>query len=336
MALPGKLVHGGDDEPGILRHGRERPRYVDDRTGRPVRDARTLERIRALAVPPAWTDVWISRDPWTHIQATGRDARGRKQYRYHDEFRAHREASKFGDLVPFGERLGDLRRRVDDDLGNRGLGRERVTALVVALLERTFIRVGNEEYAQGNNTFGLTTLRDRHVRFNGRSVTIKYAAKNSKVHEVDCDDPRLCRLVRRCQDLPGQQLFQWVDDDGLRHPVSSGDVNDYLRTATGIDATAKTFRTWGASVFAAAGLAAVDRPDVTERQRKQLLNEAIGVVSDVLNNTPAVCRRSYVHPVIVDRFLEGRLARRWERGPSRRGGGLAAEERRLLHVLRSR
>jgi DNA topoisomerase-1 len=329
-------VHGGDGEPGILRTRHRRPRYIDDRTGKLVTDDATLERIRALAVPPAWTDVWISADGWTHVQATGRDARGRKQYRYHDDFRAHREAAKFSDLVPFGDRLGELRRRVDDDLDGGGLGRERVVALVVALLERTYIRVGNEEYAQGNKTYGLTTLRDRHVRFQRNEFTIKYNAKGSKVHVVACDDPRLCRLVRRCQDLPGQQLFQWIDDDGERRPLSSSDVNAYLRETTGLDATAKTFRTWGATVLAAAGLATVDRSGVTDGQRKQLLNEAIGMVAGLLNNTPAVCRRSYVHPVVVDRFLDGKLARRWERGPSRRAGGLEAEERRLLHVLRAR
>lgn len=301
-----------------------------------MRDIDTLARIRALAVPPAWTDVWISAEPDTHIQAAGRDAKGRKQYRYHDDYRAHRESSKFGDLLEFGERLGGLRHRVDNDLGATGLGRERVTALVVSLLEETYIRVGNEEYAKGNRTFGLTTLRDRHVRFVRNGFTIRYNAKGSKVHQVACDDPRLCRLVRRCQDLPGQQLFQWLDDGGDRHPITSGDVNSYLREAIGFDATAKTFRTWGASVMAAAGLAAIDEPGASERERKQLLNCSIELVAETLNNTPAVCRRSYVHPKVVDRFLEGRLARRWTAGPSRAAGGLIAEERKLLHVLRSR
>ena len=280
--------------------------------------------------------MWISSDPRSHIQATGRDVRGRKQYRYHLRFRAHREEAKFEQLVQFGERLGPLRRQLSRDLSLSGLPRERVTAVVVRLMEQTYIRVGNEEYARSNRTYGLTTLRDRHVTFGRGEIKIRYQGKGSKLHEVACTDPRLCRLVRRCQDLPGQQLFQWLDGDGARHPLSSGDVNDYLRQVTGIDATAKTFRTWGASVFAAAGLATVDQPDVSDRQRTQLVNRAIELVSDVLGNTPAVCRRSYVHPVLIDRFLEGRLAQRWNEGPARPAGGLLAEERRLLHVLRAR
>jgi DNA topoisomerase-1 len=294
-----------------------------------------LARIRSLVVPPGWSDVWISSDPRTHIQAIGRDVRGRKQYRYHPRFRAQREEAKFGELVAFGERLGPLRRQLDVDLALSGLPRERVTAVVVRLMEQTFIRVGNEEYARSNRTYGLTTLRDRHVTFGRGELKIRYVAKGAKVHEVACTDPRLCRLVRRCQDLPGQQLFQWLDDDG-RHPLTSGDVNAYLREITGLDATAKTFRTWGASVFAAAGLASADQPGVTDRQRTQLVNRAIELVSDVLGNTPAVCRRSYVHPAVIDRFLDGRLARRWNTGPARPAGGLLMEERRLLHVLRAR
>lgn len=296
-------------------------------------DPDVLARIRALAVPPAWTNVWISADDRTHIQATGRDAKGRKQYRYHPMYRRHRDEAKFDQLVPFGQQLGALRRRVESDLDHAGLPHERVTAVVIKLLEETFIRVGNEEYARSNRTFGLTTLRDRHVSVVDGELRIKFRGKASIMHAVHVGDPRLVKLVRRCKDLPGQQLFQWVDADGVQHPLQSADVNAYLRAATGLDATAKTFRTWGGSLLAAAGLAAVDTPDVTAKLRKSAVIRAMEVVSEVLGNTPTVCRRSYVHPVIVDRFLDGELASAWHDGPRRSGSGLVTEERKLLHVL---
>ncbi len=218
----------------------------------------TLQRVRSLAVPPAWVDVWISGDPDSHLQATGRDARGRKQYRYHPEFRAHRDATKFHQLVPFGHALGAVRGAVERDLRRRGLPRERVTALVVALLDRTALRVGNESYAVENGTFGLTTLRDRHARIVGSDLRIRFKGKAAKVHEVHWRDARLAALVQRCQDLPGQVLFQWVDVDDEQHPLTSDDVNDYLRATSGFDVTAKTFRTWSATAHAATVLAGID------------------------------------------------------------------------------
>jgi DNA topoisomerase-1 len=326
------LRFGMDDEPGIRRRGHRRPRYVDELTGDELQDPEVLERIAALAVPPAWTDVWISADPCSHVQATGRDARGRKQYRYHARFRQQQEEAKFELLQPFGQALPRLRRRVGHDLGRAGLPQDRVVALVVELLERTLVRVGNEEYARANGSFGLTTLRNRHVQVDGSRLRMRFTGKSSKVHEVAFDDRRLARLVRRCQDLPGQLLFQFVDGDGAQHPVRSSDINDYLRAATGIDATAKTFRTWNASVFAATALAA-QPPPTSGRVGRSTVTAMLRVVAGELNNTPAVCRRSYVHPAIIDRFLSGRLAKEWPSISARGSRELTADERRFLRFL---
>jgi DNA topoisomerase-1 len=327
------LRHSSDDEPGYRRRGRQRFRYVDDVTGREVTRRADLDRIAALAVPPAWTDVWICRDADGHVQATGRDAKGRKQYRYHAAYRAHREQEKFADLVPFGERLGDLRRRIDRDLGRRDIGQERVLALVLALLDRTAIRVGNESYARTNRTFGLTTMRSRHVAVNGSTIAFCFVGKGDKRHEVEVQDRRLASLVRRCRQLPGQLLFQWEDDDGQLRPVRSDDVNDALRTLTGLDVTAKTFRTWHASVGAATLLAGHPVPG-SERAATSAVVEVCEEVATALGNTRTVARRSYVHPAVTAAFDEGLLHRWWESGPSRPAGGLEAEERRLLGVLR--
>ncbi len=301
-----KLFFGSDDEPGIRRHGRQRVRYVDDLTGEQIDDTDTIERIRSLAVPPAWTDVWIAADPWSHVQATGRDARGRKQFVYHAQFRQQRDEAKFELLVPFGHALPALRRRLVVDLRRRGLPQERVLALVVTLLEDTFVRIGNEEYARTNGSFGLTTLRDRHVRYDGSGVRLRFPGKSGKGHDVAVGDPRLARLVRRCQDLPGQVLFQYLGEDDVPRPVRSSEVNDYLRDITGMEATAKTFRTWSATVLAAAGLAGLPAP-TTVREGRRVVSGMLELVSSELNNTPAVCRRSYIHPAVIERYLDGNL-----------------------------
>ena len=323
-----------DDSPGIRREGRARFRYVDTR-GREVSDT-VRKRIEALAIPPAWEHVWICPDPQGHIQATGRDARGRKQYRYHSAFRRRRERAKFRGLVPFGEGLGVLRKRVDGDLRSTNLSRSRVLAAVVALLDQTYIRVGNEGYARDNKTFGLTTLRCRHVDVRGDRLHLRFNGKGGKVFDLTCCDPRLARVVRRCQDLPGQLLFQYVDDDGKPSSISSGDLNDYLRETTGLeDATAKTFRTWGASLLAAELFAELDPPPPSSAaELGRIVNATLAPVAQTLGNTVAVCRASYVHPKVLDTFEQGTLGPAWREGPSRARQGLSAEERRLRGVLR--
>jgi len=322
-----------DDEPGIRRTGRKRFRYVDEATRKTVTDAETLARVRSIAVPPAWTDVWISADADGHVQATGRDARGRKQYRYHPDFRAQQERTKFDDLVPFGKSLGGLRRALDEDLAGSGLTHERMVALVVSLLECTHIRVGNECYVAANGTFGLTTLRSRHVTVRGSTVRIKFAGKGGRRHDVAVTDKRIGRLVRACQDMPGQLLFRWEDDDGVLHPVTSTEVNDYLRLKTGLDVTAKTFRTWGATLLAACGFAALP-PPTTARRRNACIKAVTEVVGAELGNTPTVARNSYIHPTVVAAYEDGKLHDEWENGSRRGRGGLIAEERRLLRLLR--
>ncbi|MEY2470026.1 MAG: topoisomerase [Actinomycetota bacterium] len=307
-----------DDAPGIRRRGRRRFRYVDAR-GREV-PAKVKARIESLAIPPAWSDVWICPDPGGHIQATGRDARGRKQYRYHSTFRNRRERAKFRGLVPFGEALGDLRTRIDADQRSPNLSRERVIAAVAALLDQTYVRVGNEGYARANKTFGLTTLRCRHVDVNGERVHFRFAGKGGKPVDVTCCDGRLARVVRRCHELPGQLLFQYENGDGAPSPVSSGDLNDYLREATGLDSTAKTFRTWGASLLAARRLADVETPS-SAAEFGRVVNAELAPVAEVLHNTVAVCRSSYVHPTVLDSFEKGTLAAAWLEGPSRGAKG---------------
>jgi DNA topoisomerase-1 len=323
-----------DEEPGIRRNGAKRFRYVDEATQEIVKDSETLARIRAIAVPPAWTDVWINADPDGHIQATGRDARGRKQYRYHTEFRAQRERTKFDELTAFGEHLGCLRRTLDEDLVGTGLTHERVVALVVSLLECTHIRVGNECYVAANGTYGLTTLRSRHVTVRGSTVRIKFAGKGGRRHDVAVTDRRIGRLVRACQDLPGQSLFRWEDDDGVLRSVTSTEVNDYLRRNTGLDVTAKTFRTWGATLLAASGFAVLPQPTTT-RGRNACVKAVVEVVAEELGNTPTVARNSYIHPTVFAAYEDGALHDVWDNGPRRARGGLIAEERRLLRLLSS-
>lgn len=327
-----RLTWTDDREPGLTRRRAGRGfTYLDG--GRSVRDAATRERIRSLAIPPAWTDVWICARPDGHLQATGRDARGRKQYRYHPRYREHCESAKFDHLAVFGRALPKLRSQVVADLGLRGLPRERVTATIVHLLESTLVRVGNEEYAQANNSFGLTTLRRRHARLERGGVRLRFRGKSGLEHEVAVTDSRVRRIIRHCQDLPGQLLFQCVDDGGV-HPVSSQDVNEYLRDATEMDITAKEFRTWMATLLGACELAARPVPE-TERDARRAVTQTIAIVSRQLGNTPAVCRRSYVHPTVIESFRSGALAGSWSK-PAPRIAGLMLEERRLLALLEGR
>jgi DNA topoisomerase-1 len=271
-----------------------------------VRDEATLDRIRKLAIPPAWTDVWIAPTPRGHIQATGRDVKGRKQYRYHDRWRAQRDDGKFDRLIAFGRALPRLRARVDRDLAQRGLPREKVLAAVLRVMEVTLIRIGNEEYAKTNKSFGLTTLRDRHARIGAERAVFEFRGKSGKIHQTGFRDRRLARVVKACQDLPGQRLFQYLDDDGQRHVVESADVNAYLREAMGEDFSAKDFRTWAGTVAAARAL--VTLPACTgEGDAKRNVNTCVKAVAGVLGNTPAVCRSAYIHPAVLDAYQAGEL-----------------------------
>jgi DNA topoisomerase-1 len=323
-----------DGGPGITRFsagGGFRYRAAD---GSPVRDLPTRRRIRALAIPPAWTEVWICPTPHGHVQAVGRDARGRKQYRYHSRWREVRDATKYGRLVQFAERLPALRRRVAEDLARPGLPREKVLATVVRLLETSLIRVGNAEYAAANGSFGLTTLRSRHVRVEGTSLRFEFRGKGGKRHVVDVADRRLARVVRQCQELPGHELFQYVDDDGQRHTIASGDVNAYLRETAGEEFTAKDFRTWAGTVLAARAL--TGKLSGSETEAKRNVVEAIRAVAGRLGNTAAICRKCYVHPGVVDAYLGGTLDRIVRRsGQVRPVTGLDADERAVLPLLRT-
>ncbi len=331
------LRYVSDLAPGIARRRRGKGFVYLDPDGRSIRDERVLRRIRALAVPPAWTDVWICADPRGHLQATGRDARGRKQYRYHARWRAVRDEAKYGRMIAFGHALPTIRARVERDLGLEGLTRERVLAVTVRLLESTLIRVGNEEYARDNKSFGLTTLRDRHVEVDGAEIRFDFRGKSGKHHEVGIRDRRLARIVRECQDLPGYELFQYLDEGGGRRAIDSEDVNAYLREVSGEDFTAKDFRTWGGTVLASLALRAFDEEPVSEEQARRNVNQAIEQVARSLRNTPAICRRCYVHPDVIEAYLDGTLLAAPARPRrSTRNGGLRPEERAVLTLLERR
>jgi len=306
------LTYVSDTEPGLRRrHAGRGFTYVEEPGGARVRDARVLARIRALAIPPAWTDVWICADPRGHLQATGRDARGRKQYRYHPRWQRVRGAGKFARLAAFGARLPRLRQRLRADLARAGLPQEKVLAVAVSLLADTLVRVGNEEYARSNRSYGLTTLRERHVAFlrDGR-VRLAFRGKSGQPHELIVDDARLARVLRRCQHLPGQALFQYLDDDGERRPIDSGLVNEYLHAAIGDGFTAKDFRTWGGTARAVALFARTPLPRRGgERALAATIASVVKEVAAELRNTPAVCRASYIDPRVIDAWHDGRLQR---------------------------
>ena len=289
---------------GIRRLGsRNRSRYVGPH-GRPVTDRAELLRIRSLVIPPAWTDVWICPDPRGHLQATGRDARGRKQYRYHAKWRDVRDEVKYGRLIAFARALPRIRTQTDADLKRSGLPRERVLAAVVRLLEKTLIRVGNEEYARDNGSIGLTTMRERHAKIQGSTVRFEFRGKSGIEHAVDLQDARLVRVIKACRDLPGYELFQYVDESGERRAVDSADVNAYLREISGEEFTAKDFRTWAGSVLAAGALAQVEKFTSNAHAKRNIVR-AVESVAKRLGNTTAVCRKSYIHPAILDAYLDG-------------------------------
>ncbi len=307
--LPAKLSWCNDEGPGIRRRSVASAWAYHHDDGTVVNDPATLDRILNLVIPPAWTDVWIAPRPSCHIQATGRDARGRKQYRYHDRWMAARAEGKFDRMVAFARALPALRKRLDRDLRRRGLPREKVLAAVVRMLELTLIRVGNDEYARSNKSFGLTTLRKRHLTLNGAGAVFTFRGKSGKDHCTGFHDRRLARVVGKCAELRGQRLFQYVDEDGDAQAVTSGDVNDYLRTAMGEAFTAKDFRTWFGTLAAARALSQRPPPD-DEAAAKRAVAECIKSVAGLLGNTPAVCRSAYVHPRLIDLFSSRRLTLR--------------------------
>jgi DNA topoisomerase-1 len=331
------LTYTRDDTPGIRRVKKGRAfRYLDAR-GKPVKPA-DLHRIRALVIPPAWTAVWICPDARGHLQATGRDARGRKQYRYHATWRQVRDGTKYGRLIEFGRALPAIRRRTDADLRRTGLPREKVLAAVVKLLERTFIRVGNDEYARDNHSFGLTTMRDGHVRVSGSTVRFIFRGKSGVEHELELDDRRLAKIVKQCRDLPGQELFQYRDARGAVVDIGSADVNAYLQDIAGEEFTSKDFRTWAGTVLAAALLRDFEAVDSDARARKNIVS-AIEQVAKRLGNTRAVCRKCYVHPAVIDAYLDGSM--RKSVGPrggrtAKAIGRLTASEAVVLGLLQRR
>ena len=291
-----------DEHPGYTRRKKGDDFEYFDTESKPIRDEPRLLRIKRLAIPPAWTDVWISPAPNGHIQATGRDARRRKQYLYHERWRELRDENKYERIAAFGEALPKIRRRVEAHLKLPGLSREKVLATVVRLLERSFIRVGNPEYARENKSFGLTTMHDRHVDVKGPQLRFRFRGKGGKQHEIDLTDRRIAKIISKLQDLPGQELFQYVDDDGEIRNVTSQDVNDYLREITGDDFTAKDFRTWAGTVLAALALQALGA-FTTKKQAKANVKHAIVAASEILRNTPAICRKCYIHPAVLDAYL---------------------------------
>jgi len=292
--------------PGIRRQRAGKTfRYLAP-DGKALRDAETLSRIRALAIPPAWRDVWICPLEDGHLQAIGRDARGRKQYRYHSRWREVRDEAKYGRLAAFGRALPRIRRRVARDLAKPGLPRDKVLATVVRLLESTFIRIGNAEYARENESFGLTTLRDRQVRVEGPRLRFKFRGKSGVPHEVALADARLAGIVRHMQGLPGEELFHYVDEDGNPRPIESADVNAYLRSVAGEDFTSKDFRTWAGTLLCARALAALPAPRSATAGRRDM-RRAVEAASEMLRNTPAVCRKCYIHPQVFESYLDGRL-----------------------------
>jgi len=299
-----RYVH--DDRPGIRRApAKDGFDYVDAKGGK-VDDEATLKRIKSLVIPPAWQDVWICPQANGHLQATGRDARGRKQYRYHPKWRTVRDEVKYERMLNFGKALPQIRKEVDRGLGLSGLPREKVLATIVYLLEATMIRIGNDEYARDNKSYGLTTLRNRHVKIDGSEVEFRFRGKSGVHHDVKVHDKRLARIIQRTRDLPGQHLFEYVGDDGEPHTVDSSDVNDYLREITGEEYTAKDFRTWSGTVLAALALQEFEKVD-SEAQAKKNVVRAIESVAEKLGNTPSVCRKCYVHPAVLDAYMDGTM-----------------------------
>jgi DNA topoisomerase-1 len=331
------LRYVSDRSPGIRREMAALGWVFTAPDGTTVADEEMLARIRKLAIPPAWTDVWICPSPKGHLQATGRDARGRKQYRYHSRWREVRDETKYDRMIAFGEALPKIRATTDRDLALPGLPREKVLATVVQLLEKTLIRVGNDEYAKQNQSFGLTTMRDRHVAVNGSTVRFEFRGKSGKAHAIDLRSRKLATIVKRCRDLPGYELFQYIDEQGERQVIDSSDVNEYLREITGEDFTAKDFRTWAGTVLAAGALR--ELPSDTATDAKKNLVQAIEAVAGLLGNTKSVCRKCYIHPAIIESYLDRSLLETLEQRADAAladSSDLRPDEKAVLRFLRKR
>jgi DNA topoisomerase-1 len=333
------LRYVSDDQPGYTRKAKGEDFEYFDTDGKPIRDETRLLRSRRLAIPPAYKDVWICPSPHGHIQATARDARGRKQYRYHERWREARDENKYDRMLVFGQALPKIRRQVNKDMELRDLPRNKVLATVVHLLGRTFIRIGNEEYARENKSFGLTTMRNRHVDVKGAKLSFSFRGKSGVKHEIDVSDRRLANIIRKLQDLPGQDIFQYEDETGEVRNVTSQDVNDYLQEITGEEFTAKDFRTWAGTVLTAMALNA-QGPAENETQAKKNIKDAIAAVAKILGNTPTVCRKCYVHPVVLESYLDGDmiegLKQKTEETLSENLEDLRAEEAAVMSFLQAK
>ncbi len=333
------LRYVSDQKPGITRERKGDSFVYFDPQGNRIDDERKIERINKLVIPPAWTDVWISTDPRGHIQATGRDPKGRKQYRYHARWRATRDETKYGRVIAFGKALPSIRERTEHDLRLHGMPREKVLATVVRLLELTLIRVGNAEYARENKSYGLTTMRNEHVEVNGSTIRFKFKGKSGKFHDIDLKDRQLARLVKHSRDLPGYELFSYVDEAGNTHDIESADVNEYLREITGEAFTAKDFRTWAGTVLASLALREFE-PATSDSEARKNIVRTIERVAERLGNTPAICRKCYIHPVVLDTYLQGSLIetlqQRAKHEVETNQPGLDADERMVLDFLEKR
>ena len=325
-----------DAKPGITRKRWGKSFRYFNADGSQVKDPTVLARIKSLVIPPAWTEVWICPSANGHLQATGRDARKRKQSRYHPRWREVRDETKYERMKLFGEALPRMRKRVEEDLAVPGLPREKVLATIVRLLETTFIRVGNEEYARDNGSYGLTTMRDKHADIKGATVHFKFKGKSGKLHNIDVEDRRLARIVKKCQDVPGYELFQYIDEDGSHKSVDASDVNDYLREISGEPFTAKDFRTWAGTVLACTMLREFEAFE-SQTQGKKNVVAAVKSVAERLGNTPSVCRKCYVHPAVIETYMGGEMLRSFEhevkRALPRSPHALRREELDLLHLL---
>lgn len=332
-----KLRYVSDDRPGFTRKKTASGfRYVDTH-GKPVKDEKHLARIKSLAIPPAWTKVWICPYANGHLQATGIDAKGRKQYRYHKQWREVRDEAKYEHMIDFGLHLPMIRERVKQDMSKSGLSREKVLAIIIYLLENTMIRVGNDEYAKTNKSYGLTTLRNRHVEVKGGEVKFHFRGKSGVEHSLSLRDAKLARLIRKVKELPGQDLFQYIAEDGSRHAISSSDVNQYLKEITGRDYTAKDFRTWSGTLHTVQALQEMEKSD-SESQAKKNVVKAIEAASKKLGNTPAICRKCYVHPLVIETYMAGLLFEKLEAQAEEQGDETALNliERHVLQLLQQR